>query len=680
MRTLRTRVLLALFLLLAARPLFALEPVVLRDDRGEYPLGLHLEILEDEERQWTLADVSSPELSERFTRSPSQNPSLGLTRSAYWVRFKLKDTSSSEREWLVEFEWPVIDLLELYIPQPSGGFIARKAGELVHFAEWEVPYRNPTFSLPLPLGGAATYYMRFEGEDSMLLPLVVWSSEAFRKKRATENFWLGLFYGVLFILAAYNLLLFISIRDRSYLYYVLTVVAFGLHQLCLGGLLNQFLWPASTWWTFRALNFFGAAMVLFPMLFARSFLMTRLHTPRLDKVLQVLVAVFAVMWLYPLVGDVQTFNKLIGVPGIPAVLSLICAAVLCWRKGYRPGLYFLGAWSWGLAAALVYGFRGLGLVPSNSLIDNALPVAFLLTAVSLSLALAGRVNLLKRDLEKSVGEKERLLAAVQDLNLTLESRIRRRTAELQASNQHKSEFLANMSHELRTPLNAIIGFSEVLGEKVFGELNEKQGEYARDIYESGHHLLSLINDILDLSKIEAGRLELEKSAFDLPMAVDNALLLMRERASRNGVKLSRELGAGIGELTADERKVKQILINLLSNAIKFTPEGGSVTVRAESLQDAVVISVADTGAGIAAEDQELIWEEFRQVGSDYTRKSEGTGLGLTLSRRLVEVHGGRIWVESEVGRGSTFTFTLPTRPPGEEGEPDAGRVDSEPSA
>jgi len=215
-----------------------------------------------------------------------------------------------------------------------------------------------------------------------------------------------------------------------------------------------------------------------------------------------------------------------------------------------------------------------------------------------------------------------------------------------------------MSHELRTPLNAVIGFSEVLIQRMFGALNDKQDEYLKDIYASGQHLLSLINDILDLSKIEAGRMELAPAPFHLPGALENAVTLVRERAARHGIAMQVELDPRLGEFVGDERKVKQVVLNLLSNAVKFTPEGGRITLTAVRRDRVVEIGVSDTGVGIALEDQATIFEEFRQVGSD-ERKREGTGLGLALARKFVELHGGRLSVKSEAGRGSTFTFTLP---------------------
>jgi signal transduction histidine kinase len=247
-------------------------------------------------------------------------------------------------------------------------------------------------------------------------------------------------------------------------------------------------------------------------------------------------------------------------------------------------------------------------------------------------------------------------------NVRLFHEIQEKNLQLEIAGKHKSEFLANMSHELRTPLNAIIGFSEVLLEKMFGEMNEKQEDYLKDIHSSGKHLLSLINDILDLAKVEAGRMELNLSKFDLPTAIDNALTLIRERAMRHSIALAAEVDPQLGELNADERKFKQILLNLLSNAVKFTPEGGSITVGAHLAGDMIEVEVTDTGIGIAPEDQAAVFEEFKQVGTDYTRKAEGTGLGLALTRRLVELHGGTMGLKSEPGKGSTFTFTLPLVP------------------
>ncbi|HAF11599.1 MAG TPA: hypothetical protein DCK98_16175 [Chloroflexi bacterium] len=240
-----------------------------------------------------------------------------------------------------------------------------------------------------------------------------------------------------------------------------------------------------------------------------------------------------------------------------------------------------------------------------------------------------------------------------------DQRLRTQGRALELASRHKSEFLANMSHELRTPLNAVIGFSDVLLQKMFGELNERQEEYVRDIREAGRHQLALVNDILDLSKVEAGRMELEPTDFSLPALITDATALLRERASQKGVRLVVATDETLGSIHADERKIKQVLFNLVMNAIKFTPSGGTITVAGERTSAAVSVSVTDTGIGIAAEDQTRIFEEFRQAGDSAGRAIEGTGLGLSLAKRFIELHRGTLSVVSEPGRGSRFVFVLP---------------------
>jgi signal transduction histidine kinase len=231
-----------------------------------------------------------------------------------------------------------------------------------------------------------------------------------------------------------------------------------------------------------------------------------------------------------------------------------------------------------------------------------------------------------------------------------------------AASQAKSAFLASMSHELRTPLNAIIGFSEILQDRTFGEINEKQAKYVDHVLTSGRHLLDLINDILDLSKVEAGKMELEPSAVKIEPLLENSMVLIKEKAMRHNIALKLDIADDLRgtEIEADERKLKQIVFNLLSNAGKFTPVGGTITVAAGKEDGTLQISVTDTGIGIAARDQERVFGEFEQVDSSYAKKQQGTGLGLALTKRLVELHGGRIWVESKgEGEGSCFTFSIP---------------------
>jgi signal transduction histidine kinase len=298
-------------------------------------------------------------------------------------------------------------------------------------------------------------------------------------------------------------------------------------------------------------------------------------------------------------------------------------------------------------ALLDEGFRSLLAVPMAD--DDAL------RGILLYRRLPGRFDDRVVNLLTALASQSRV--AIHNARLFRESEEKSR--QLEVGSRHKSEFLANMSHELRAPLSAVIGYTEMLLERMFGELTGKQAQYLESILASSRHQLSLINDILDLSKVEAGRLELDLSTFHLPDVLDYALTLVRGPAARYGVALSLEVDQAVGAVTADERKVTQILLNLLSNALKFTPQGGQVAVKAVHADAMVEVAVRDTGVGIAPADQAIIFEEFRQARGDDTRRHEGTGLGLTLARKFVLLHGGSIGVHSVPGNGSTFTFTLP---------------------
>jgi len=300
-----------------------------------------------------------------------------------------------------------------------------------------------------------------------------------------------------------------------------------------------------------------------------------------------------------------------------------------------------------VAAISVALALGLGLVLSWSLVGPIRRTEARVAEIAEG-DFSGRLDVPNRD------ELGSLAANVNRMN----DELRRLYGELETASRHKSEFLANMSHELRTPLNAIIGFSQVLRQRLFGEINAKQEEYLDDVIASGNHLLSLIDDVLDLSKVEAGRIELERTTFSLSEALERSVVMVRERTAEGGIRLSLELAPDVDLVHADERRVRQIVFNLLANAVKFTPPGGSVVVATARAGGEARVSVTDTGPGVAPEDRERIFEEFQQTELG-AQQGEGSGLGLALSRRLVELHGGRIWVEDAPGDGSRFVFTLP---------------------
>lgn len=263
------------------------------------------------------------------------------------------------------------------------------------------------------------------------------------------------------------------------------------------------------------------------------------------------------------------------------------------------------------------------------------------------------------ELEALGNEFNRMAGQLEDYTHRLEEKVAAKTAELERANRHKSEFVANMSHELRTPLNSIIGFSDVLRSEMFGPLNDKQKEYATDINESGVHLLALINDVLDLAKVEAGKLEIQKRPFSLKATIEVVMQLVRGQCAESGVTIRFDAAPGVDEVMGDERRIKQVLINLVSNAIKFSSKGGEVVIATASAPGESIVSISDHGPGIDRKDQAAIFDAFTQLKPAYAPKQEGTGLGLTLVKQFVELHGGQVWLDSEPGHGARFSFSLP---------------------
>ena len=283
-----------------------------------------------------------------------------------------------------------------------------------------------------------------------------------------------------------------------------------------------------------------------------------------------------------------------------------------------------------------------------------------------------RIMLLNaRQIQRGAGKERIILLAIEDITERKEieaglekahEELKELAAELKRTAQVKSEFLANMSHELRTPLNSINGFSEVLYDETFGPLNEKQKKYVNNVLTSGKHLLLLINQILDMAKVEAGKMKLSLSSLPMKTLLNDISMLVADMVSKKKIEMSLEIAEGLPNIEADELKVKEIIYNLFSNAVKFTPEGGKIGMRASARKadSEIEVVVWDTGVGIAPENMEKIFEGFFRVDTPYSRVTEGTGLGLPLSKKLVELHGGKLFVESEgLDRGTLVRFTLP---------------------
>ena len=625
----------------APRPARAAPPVVVQDERGSYALGPHIDYLEDAQGNLSIEDVSSDRFQGDWVAGEQETLSFGYTRSAYWLRFEVLSPSPPEGEWLVTLTYDILDRIDFYAPLPGGEWKHVRTGDTFPFAHREVPSTDFQFRLPRPLPLGQKLYMRVETQSSMVLPLTLWRGGALAQDTEDTRLLLGIFYGILLVMMLYNLFLFTTIREVVYIYYVLYLAAFACFQLGTHGISFKYLWPEYPRWNDRSSVFFVAATAFFLVLFSRSFLNTRHFTPRPDWALRILAAACVVpMGLSLFVGHKEAAQII--VPMLALVLPLLLTlAVLSYRKGNASARYYLASCSLFLLGALLFVWRSLGILPSNFWTEHGLQIGSTLEVVLLSLGLADRYT----------QEKKARLSAQQEA-----------IENLHKADQLKDDFLSNTSHELRTPLHGIIGITESVLQGATGGVNEPTYENLQLVATTSRRLSNLVNDILDYSELQHGDLMLKRRAFDISPVIGNVLALSRPLVGNRAVELIQET-RDLPLVFGDEDRVEQILHNLIGNAIKFT-KSGQIRVSGRVRPDErLELIVSDTGIGIPEDKRAMIFEPFTQVDASISREYSGTGIGLSVTKKLVELHGGAIRVESTAGRGSRFVFDLPLAAP-----------------
>ena len=655
------------------------KPVILTDKQGEYPLGLYLEILEDPTAKLTIEEVASPEFDGRFLPNSVPVPLFGYTASAYWVRFRVRNEADPTTKWLLEVSYASIQHLDLYLPRShSPGFDVKRTGTLLPFNTRDVPYPTFVFEVPLTTASEKTIYLRCVSGSDMTLPLTLWSLEGFAQASRTASLRWGIFYGILLIMICYNLFLLFSLREISYFYYVVCITSFLLFRSSFDGLANQYLWPDSVS-TGRFVELFSIAMIIASGLkFTTTFLETRRRFPALHRLINVLLVLCGLLTVQiPFAGYGFMVEALVGLGIVASAVALILG-VVAWRRKYRATRYFVLAMLIFVIGVTVLSLVRFSVIPSTPLTEECHRIGAVLFVLLLSFALADRVNILREEKEeaqaevlKASQEKERL---AREQSITLEKRVEERTDELaqakeaaEVANRAKSTFLANMSHELRTPLNAVLGFAQLMGGDP--DTTSAQRGNLDVIARSGEHLLGLINDVLTMSRIEAGQVKLDAAPFDLYGTLDGIDSMVRLQADAKNLSLQIKRDANVPQYVKTDRgKLSQVLVNLLGNAIKFTQSGRVVlTVGYEAPPEngrpngLLRFEVEDTGPGIAASEMEYVFSPFVQTESGRNSR-EGTGLGLPISRRHVQLMGGEIGVTSEVGKGSVFFFHVGIEP------------------
>lgn len=777
----------------------ALEPIVLEGRQGHVHVGTYMETLEDPEERWLFKDVVGGSPAQSFQPAKHKIPNFGITGSAYWARFSIKNPTNRTMKKVLVYELPLMERLDLYILEGKGVFSHRVGGLGLPVHDREIRHRNQYFRLELPPNSEFIIYMRFATTALMALDISLWEPAALDLFNRRELIFFGLGVGFVVSLAIYNFLLLFALGDKSYLFYVFFLICFGMYQVSLSGFGPLYFWSNSPAWSVYSSLFFAGIAMFSGLLFSREFLNTRFYSPILDKFYLVLMilAVLAGCWTFLDTLYANLFNALVM---FGTFVVVVTAAIISWAKGYSPARFFLLSWSLFIIGAFFFALTVFGYLEPTFFNLHGIHIGFAAGGLLLSFAMGDRINRLNAqfqsnlqekvelrtkelnrsitDLETQITERGRvenalmvskeryrqLVESGQDIIYRLDARgyftyvnpvttrifgftqgeiighhfleevapeYREQVKEFyqeqyntrtlntyfefpaprkngeyawlaqnvqliikdgdvlgyqamarditdrkrieyellqakekaEAASRTKSEFMANMSHELRTPMNAIIGFSQLLEDHIAGKLNEKQLRYVTSIHSAGQHLLNLINDILDLSKIEAGKMDLDYGLINVTDLIETSLVMVKQKAFRKMIVIETEIEPALREnpIRADEVKLKQILFNLLSNAVKFTPTNGRITIYAGMEEHNLRITVVDSGIGIEKADQQRIFEEFEQLDSSYSSDHRGTGLGLALTKKLVNLHGGMIWVESEgESKGTIFAFTIPT--------------------
>lgn len=748
------------------------SPLLLIDGNSQYPIPIaqHIQFYEDKSQSLSFQEVIDIRLAE-WRELESDSIGFGYTESAVWIRFTLDLTKAPPSPRVLVASYPVIDNIHVFIRQNDVLIDKHHVGDKLPFSERIFPHR--LFLIPVPdnQNYPLDFYLRVESTSSMQLPLALWELDAFRASDSKASLGLGIYYGVMIVMVIYNLMIYLQVRDKSYLYYSGYVLCFGLFSAVLNGFSYEYIWPELTWWNDVSIGVLLALVVFFAALFVSKFLTLRHQSLALYRVVIALVPISMVVALLSCVLHYKYIGKSVAILGGYAGIVGMIAGVVSWRNGVPQAKFFTFAWGSFLLGAILMMLSKLNYIPRTFLTEYSAQIGSAIEVTLLSLALGQRIN---REKQQRISAQQKANESLkkyrqlfdnavegifqasantghvisanpsllrllefdntEDLNkqgtlkshffsdkkrqsdfwdslqsngvvqgfeseitkrngetrhfeLTAKSvdeyiiegtvtditeRKHRERAELQhahlvqqkeiaeATGKAKSEFLATMSHEIRTPLNGMLGMAELMQDLVD---TPKQRTYLNTITSSGMALLDIINDILDFSKIEAGKMEVESIPLDLRKVVDECVSLFAYKSEEKNLPLlvffDKKIPACIH---SDPVRIRQVVTNLIGNAFKFTEQGQivlNISIDKQNLdQLRVLFEVQDTGIGLTEDQCSRLFKPFEQADSYTTRKYGGTGLGLTICRKLSELLGGEIGVSSVSGQGSTFYFTI----------------------
>ncbi|MBC3206654.1 response regulator [Pseudomonas sp. SWRI111] len=643
-----------LLMLLFCLPLLA-SAVEFDEFTQSLPLGRSLQVFEDPSGQASIADVRAQAAAGQFKPHDKATLNAGYSRSAFWLKIDLHyrpSNPAAQRTWLLELAYPPLDHLDLYLADAQGNYrLVRQTGDALPFASREIRQNNYLFDLAFKADQQQTVYLRLASEGSIQAPVTLWSSTAYLEDQPVRLYVLGIIYGVLLGMLVYNLFIFLSVRDTSYLYYIFYIASFGLYQLSVNGAAVEYFWPDNPWWANAATPFFIGCAGLFGSQFARSFLQTKTHSRWLDRLLIALIAFGALVVGLSLMASYALALRLATTLALTFTIVIFAAGLLAWWRGLRVARYFIIAWSAFLLGGIVNTLMVLGLLPNVFLTMYASQIGSAIEVALLSLALADRINAMREQ------QAQTLYDAGQKLEVL--------NQQLAHSNKLKDEFLATLTHELRTPMNGVIGSLELMQTV---EMDAELEQYQQTAAGSARDMMRMVNGILTLTELQAGKLTATSASFSLRGVIEALRTQFAGNAASKSLDFKVEVLPTLPDrLLGDSAKLAQCLECLLDNAIKFTRVGG-LALRVTGKPSignhlALSFAVIDSGIGFSDLGEATLYQRFFQLDGSMTREYGGLGVGLAICRQLVELLGGKLTHRSEPGSGSRFQldveFALP---------------------
>ncbi|MCG8315083.1 MAG: ATP-binding protein [Pseudomonadales bacterium] len=620
----------------------------------KYELNPYIEYLEDKDGTLEIEDIIMDYTEPKFwTQNKEEVPNFGFSHSAYWFRITIVNPTEYPFVRLLEVAYPLLNTVALYQYEGDELMASYLAGNEVSFRSRPIKHRNFVFPIEVTAETRSHIYLRVASHNGIQLPMHLWEERVFWSQDQNKLAWQFLYYGLMAVMIAYNLFIAWGVRDKSYLYYVLTMASVCGFQMILHGSAYQFLWPEWPNWNAMSIAVFIPLANITAGLFCIQMLHIDKNSPKAFNTLRVSIGVSALLLFLNLF---LPYGIVVPISALFVVISsttIIVMSIQRWTNNEKDEQIFAIAWFVFVGGAVLMALNKFAILPYNWYTENLLQIGSGIETVLLSLALAARINRMREDQI----DLQRDQLNIREREMQSEKQL----LEAKYESKAKSDFLAVMSHEIRTPMNGVLGVVDLLKET---SLDKKQHQLVDTIHSSGRLLLNIINDILDFSKIEAGKLELEEISFQISKLVDESISIYNPNAVQKKLFLASFIDPEIpAQIKGDPNRIKQVIYNLMGNAIKFT-EKGHIFLRVSLINSTpnalrLRFEILDSGIGLTDEQQAKLFDAFTQADKSTSRKFGGTGLGLAISKKLMEAMNGAIGVHSHKGEGSCFWFEIP---------------------